>query len=260
MSSESITERERRALDLLARERLRNSLLAAISHDLRTPLAGLVSMAESLALTDASHEERHLELARNIRDAATRMNAQVNNLLDMMRLRNGQVDLGCQWVPLEEAVGCALRSTEGVLDARRVSASIPDDLPLLYVDPALFDRVLCNLLENAAKYTPAASPIEISAELATDQVRIYIDDRGPGLAKHREEAIFRMFERDCSDAGVAGTGLGLAICRAIVEAHDGTIVGESRVVGGARFTITLPLGEPPELGILEGDDSALAPS
>ena len=258
--SESITQRERKVLDLLARERLRNSLLAAISHDLRTPLAGLVSMAESLALADAPLAGRNLELARNIRDAAARMNSQVNNLLDMMRLRPGQVELGCQWLPLEEVVGCALRSAAGVLDARRVSTSIPFDVPLLYVDPGLFDRVLCNLLENAAKYTPAGSPVEISAERATDHVRIYIDDRGPGLAKHREEAIFRMFERDCSDGAVAGLGLGLAICRAIVEAHDGTIAGESRPAGGARFTITLPLDEPPEFGFIEGDDEALASS
>lgn len=260
MSSELTTERERRTLDLLARERLRNSLLAAISHDLRTPLARLVSMAESLTLAGGSLAGPHAELARNIRDAAARMNSQVTNLLDMMRLRPEQVALGCQWLPLDEAIGCALRSAEGVLDARRVSTSIPHDLPLLYVDPVLFDRVLCNLLENAAKYTPASSPIEISAERFSDQIRIYVDDSGPGLAKHREEAIFQMFERDCGDAAIAGLGLGLAICRAIVEAHDGTINGESRPVNGARFTITLPLGEPPRLDLVEGGDEATVPS
>jgi two-component system, OmpR family, sensor histidine kinase KdpD len=260
MLSEPTTERERKALDLLARERLRNSLLAAISHDLRTPLARLVSMAESLALTDGRLTGPHVELACNIRDAAARMNSQVNNLLDMMRLQPAQMELGCQWLPLEEVIGCALQSMEGLLDAHRVSTSIPSDLPLLYVEPVLFDRVLCNLLENAAKYTPVGSPIDISAEGTGDQVRIYIDDHGPGLAKHREQAVFRMFERDCSDDAVGGVGLGLAICRAIVEAHDGAITGESRSAGGARFTITLPLGEPPRLDLVGGEDGALAPS
>ena len=260
MMNELHSERERRALDLLARERLRNTLLAAISHDLRTPLAALVGMAESLTLVDGTCEPQYGELARNIRDAALRMNSQVSNLLDMMRLRPGQIDLGCQWLPLEEAVGGALRALHCALDARRIRTSLPADLPLLYVDPVLFDRVLCNLLENAAKYTPADSPIEISAERGVDQVRIYIDDRGPGLAKHREEAIFRMFQRDCEDREVPGLGLGLAICRAIVEAHDGTITAASRRGGGARFTITVPIGESPKLDFTEGDDRAATPS
>jgi two-component system, OmpR family, sensor histidine kinase KdpD len=260
MSSESITAREREALHLLARERLRNALLAAISHDLRTPLAALVGMAESLTLADGSPERRYGELARGIREIAARVNSQVNNLLDMTRLQCGQVDLGCQWLPLEEAIGGALHAMESVLDARRVRTTLPLGLPLLYVSPVLFDRVLCNLLENAAKYSPASSPIEISAEAAADQVRIFVDDRGPGLTQHREEVIFRMFERDCKERATPGLGLGLAICRAIVEAHGGTITGESRPGGGARFAITLPLGEPPGLGMVEDDDRAAAQS
>jgi two-component system sensor histidine kinase KdpD len=239
---------------------LRNSLLAAISHDLRTPLAALVGMAESLALVDVSPAGRVGHLARNIREAAARMSSQVDNLLDMARLQSGRVDLGCQWLPLEEAIGGALHAMDSALDRRRVSTTLPPDLPLLYVGPALFDRVLCNLFENAAKYTPAGSPIEISAEATADQVRIFIDDRGPGLAKHREEAIFEMFERGCKQSATPGVGLGLAICRAIVEAHGGTIIGQTRPDGGARFAISLPRGEPPELDFVESDDPAAAPS
>lgn len=244
MSIESITARERETLQLLARERLRNSLLAAISHDLRTPLASLVAMAESLTLAEAPIVGRFAALAHDIREVAVRMNCQVNNLLDMLRLPSGQVTLGCQWLPLDEAVGCALHAMGSVLHARRVRCALPSDLPLLYVDPILFDRVLCNLFENAAKYTPMDSPVEISAEAEADCVRILVDDRGPGLTKHREEAIFRMFERDCTK-DAPGVGLGLAICRAIVEAHGGTITGESRSGGGARFAITLPHRSPP---------------
>ena len=230
-------------------ERLRNSLLAAISHDLRTPLAALVGMADSLALGPG--DTRQGELARSIREAALRMNSQVNNLLDMARLQSGQVQLSRQWVPLEEAVGGALRAMAGTLDAARVRVSLPADLPLLHVDPVLFERVLCNLLENAEKYTPPGTPIEIGAGVTGERIRITVDDHGPGLPPHREQAIFEMFERGKKESATPGVGLGLAICRAIVEAHGGTISGQTRPGGGARFTIDLPRGEPPSVDVLE---------
>jgi two-component system sensor histidine kinase KdpD len=234
-------------------ERLRNSLLAAISHDLRTPLSALVGMAESLALTPPADAARQAELARSMRESAQRMSSQVNNLLDMARLQSGHVQLNRQWLPLEEAVGSALRAMEGTLEPRRVRALLPADLPMLQVDPALFERVLCNLLENAAKYTPADSAIEISACVAGGRVRLCIDDHGPGLPKHREEAIFQLFERGRKESATPGVGLGLAICRAIVEAHGGSIHGETLLAGGARFTIELPGNEPPAMDALEED-------
>jgi two-component system sensor histidine kinase KdpD len=240
-------------------ERLRNSLLAAISHDLRTPLAALVGMADSLAMTQAARGDTQADLARSIREAALRMSSQVNNLLDMARLQSGQVRLRLQWLPLEEAVGSALRALQGTLDARRVRVSLPADLPLLHVDAALFERVLCNLLENAVKYTPAGTPIDISAMESGDRVRMVIDDRGPGLPKHREEAIFQMFERGRKESATSGVGLGLAICRAIVEAHGGAIAGQTRPDGGARFTIDLPRGDPPPLDAIEADTIARQP-
>jgi two-component system sensor histidine kinase KdpD len=232
-------------------ERLRHSLLAAISHDLRTPLAALVAMADSLDIVLAGRVGRETELAQSIREAALRMSALVNNLLDMARLQSGHVQLNRQWLPLEEAVGGALRALQGTLDARRVRVKLPAELPLLHVDPALFERVLCNLLENAGKYTPAGSAIEVGATTAGDEVRIMVDDHGPGLPKHREEAIFQMFERGRKESATPGVGLGLAICRAIVEAHGGHIVGETRPGGGARFTITLPRDEPPPVELPE---------
>ncbi len=238
-------------------ERLRHSLLAAISHDLRTPLAALVGMADSLALGGGDGARQQAETVRAMREAALRMSAQVNNLLDMARLQSGQVALNRQWVPLEEAVGGALRALEGSLDAQRVRVRLPAELPMLHVDPTLFERVLCNLLENAAKYTPAGSPLEIGAAAAgDDEVQVFIDDHGPGLPKGREQAIFEMFERGRKESATPGVGLGLAICRAIVEAHGGRISGETRAGGGARFTITLPRGEPPAIEGAEPEASA----
>jgi two-component system sensor histidine kinase KdpD len=236
-------------------ERLRNSLLAAISHDLRTPLSALVGMADSLAMGAPDAGGRQAAVARAIREAALRMSSQVNNLLDMARLQSGQVQLSRQWLPLEEAVGGAIRSMAGTLDPHRVRTSLPPDLPLLHVDPALFERVLCNLLENAEKYTPAGTPIEISASVVGDQVRIVVDDHGPGLPANREEAIFQMFERGKKESATPGVGLGLAICRAIVQAHGGTIVGRTRPGGGARFAIEWPRGEPPAIEPIEREDA-----
>jgi len=235
-------------------ERLRHSLLAAISHDLRTPLAALVSMADTLALTAGEGPGRRAEIAGAMREAASRMSSQVANLLDMARLQSGQVHLRREWVPLEESVGGAIRAMHGTLAPGRVRVRLPDDLPLVHLDAALFERVLCNLLENAVKYTPAGTPIEIGAAVAGDHVRLVVDDHGPGLPPQREDAIFEMFERGRKEGATPGVGLGLAICRAIVQAHGGTIRGETRAGGGARFTIDLPRGEPPSLDLPPTED------
>jgi len=132
-----------------------------------------------------------------------------------------------------------------------VDVALARDLPLVDIDAVLFERVLCNLLENAAKYTPPASPIRIRATAAGDHVVVTVDDDGPGLPKGKEEAIFDMFERGRKESPTPGVGLGLAICRAIVEAHGGSIRGETRAPGGARFTIALPRGTPPGLEEIE---------
>jgi len=144
-----------------------------------------------------------------------------------------------------------LRAMGGALDPRRVRTTLPPDLPLLHVDPVLFERVLCNLLENATKYTPPASPVDIGAQAVGDQVVIAVEDLGPGLPKGKEAAVFDMFERGRKESATPGVGLGLAICRSIVEAHGGRIRGETKPSGGARFTIELPRGDPPSLDGLE---------
>ena len=236
-------------------ERLRNSLLAAISHDLRTPLAALVGMAESLTMMQLPLASPELETAHRIRDAAMRMNSLVSNMLDMARLQSGPVQLNRQWQPLEEVIGTALKAMSSVLENRRVKVQLAGDLPLVDIDAVLFERVLCNLLENATKYTPPASPVDIGAQAVGDQVVITVEDVGPGLPKGKEAAIFDMFERGRKESATPGVGLGLAICRSIVEAHGGTIRGETRPLGGARFTIELPRGNPPSLDGLERLDN-----
>ena len=234
-------------------ERLRNSLLAAISHDLRTPLAALVGVADSLSLTQPPPSGAQREIVAAIGEAAQRLNSQVNNLLDMARLQAGPVQLNRQWQPLEEVVGSALKAMHGTLDPARVRTSLPQDLPLLHIDAVLIERVLCNLLENAVKYTPPGSAIEIGASAAGDRVAVTVCDHGPGLPKGREEAIFQMFERGRKESATPGVGLGLAICRAIVEAHGGTMRGETRPQGGARLIFELPRGVPPPLDDSDAD-------
>lgn len=242
-------------------ERLRNSLLSAISHDLRTPLAAMVGLAESLALAGPALAGEQREIAEAMRQSALRMNALVTNLLDMARLESGAVHLNRQWQPLEEVVGSALSSMAGALAGRPVSTRLDEDLPLLHFDAALIERVLVNLLENALKYTPAGSPIEIGARALDEVVEVWVDDHGPGLPPGREEAIFEKFERGRKETATPGVGLGLAICRAILHAHGGEISGASRPEGGARFTLRLPRGEPPTddgAGALAADDEALS--
>jgi two-component system sensor histidine kinase KdpD len=233
------------ALVQMESERLRNSLLAALSHDLRTPLTVLVGLAESLALTKPPLSPAQLESTEAIQDEARRMSTLVSNLLDMARIESGEVKLNLQWQPLEEVVGSALNATHGMLLNHVLEVHIPRDLPLVRIDALLIERVLVNLLENASKYTPPGSRITLAGEVLGDQLSVSVSDNGPGLAVGREEAVFQKFTRGVRESATPGVGLGLSICRAIVESHQGRIVATHRPGGGARFTFTLPLGQPP---------------
>ncbi len=233
------------ALVRMESERLRNSLLAALSHDLRTPLTVLVGLAESLTLTKPPLSPAQFESAEAIQDEARRMSTLVSNLLDMARIESGEVKLNLQWQPLEEVVGAALNATQGMLKQHLVEVHLPRELPLVHIDALLIERVLVNLLENASKYTPPGSKIMLSAEVVADQLSVSVSDNGPGLPAGREEAVFQKFTRGDRESATPGVGLGLAICRAIVESHQGKIVAAHRPGGGARFNFTLPLGQPP---------------
>jgi two-component system sensor histidine kinase KdpD len=228
-------------------ERLRNSLLTAVSHDLRTPLAALVGLADALKLTSLSGPQA--EVADAIRRSAQRMSALVANLLDMARLQSGAVQLSRQWLPLQELVGSALGSLDEVLAGRPVEVELAAELPLVSLDPVLMERVLVNLLENAAKYTPPGSPVRIEGRRETGpaggQVVVDVLDRGPGLPAGKEALLFDKFERGDRESATPGVGLGLAICKAIVEAHGGRISAHNRTGGGAVFRLAWPAGQPP---------------
>jgi two-component system sensor histidine kinase KdpD len=233
------------ALLQMESERLRNSLLAALSHDLRTPLTVLVGLADSLALTRPALSPQQLETSEAIKDEARRMSTLVGNLLDMARIESGEVALNLQWQPLEEVVGAALDAVRSLLQRHRIEVNLPDDLPLVRFDAVLIERVLVNLLENASKYTPPGSTVTLSAEAVAGELRVFVSDDGPGLPVGREEAVFQKFTRGDRESATPGVGLGLAICRAIVESHHGRISGTNRPGGGATFAFTLPLGIPP---------------
>jgi two-component system, OmpR family, sensor histidine kinase KdpD len=244
-------------------ERLRNSLLSALSHDLRTPLATLYGLSDLLVGSLPATPAEPLQTARSISAEARRMNAMVNNLLDMARLQSGAVRLNRQWQPIEEVVGSALQSVGGALAHHTVRIDLSGDLPLVDIDAVLIERVFANLLENAAKYTPPGSVVTISARVEAPDLLVTVADNGPGLPPGREEALFEKFTRGEKESAVSGVGLGLAICRAIVEAHEGRIwaepVSATGPERGARFSFTLPLGVPPAMpGPEEGEGTTLS--
>ncbi len=241
-------------------ERLRNALLSAISHDLRTPLAALMGLADTLTMASPPLPEPQSDIAQAIRDSTQRMNAQVGNLLDMARLESGTIQLRREWLPIEEVLGSALQASTDVLNGRRVDVQLAPDLPLLHLDASLIERMLVNLLENISKYTPLTASVSIRASTMNKVVRLTMDDDGPGLPVGREKAIFEKFERGSKEATSPGVGLGLAICSAIAKAHNGRIWAENRMhenrVIGARFVIELPIGTPPQD---DGSDAEIEP-
>ncbi len=229
-------------------EQLRNSLLSAISHDLRTPLAAIVGASSSLVHdSERLNAQARQELSQAIHDEAVRMSGLANNLLDMARLQVGGVVLNRQWQPLEEVVGAALAGMSARLADHSVIVNLPHTLPLVEVDSLLLERVFVNLLDNAVKYTPAGTDITISAQSTAEDVIVTVADRGPGIPAGEEERIFEKFHRVASEGSQGGAGLGLTICRSIVEAHGGRIWADNASGGGAAFHFILPLTEPPDI-------------
>lgn len=233
------------AMVAMESERLRNSLLSAISHDIRTPLTAIVGLSSALASGWPLQDKTRQELAEAIQEDAIRMSNLVTNLLDMAKLHAGAVKLNRQWQMLEEVVGSALTMLSRTLAGLRIDVTLPSNLPLLDFDAVLMERVFCNLLDNAAKYTPSGSTVQIAAEVVDNEVQVSVEDNGPGVPVGMEEAIFAKFARGEPESSRAGVGLGLSICRTIVETHGGHIWAENRVEGGARFVFTLPVGSPP---------------
>jgi two-component system sensor histidine kinase KdpD len=228
-------------------EEMRSSLLSAVSHDLRTPLASITGAATSLRDDSGLTPQHRIELTESIVEQAARLERLVANLLDMTRLDSGEVVLKKDWVPVEEVISSALTRLEAQLAARTVNVSISDDTPLVLVDPVLLEQLFVNLLENAVKYTPSSSAIEIRAQRLDEAVRIAVADSGPGLEPGTEEKVFDKFVRGAQPGG-AGAGLGLAICRGIAQAHGGSIRAQNRNPTGLEFTLVLPIGgQPPSV-------------
>lgn len=237
-----------RAVVEMESERLRNALLGAISHDVRTPLTALIALAESLQTLPPAG---HAEAARAIVAQAHALHALVNNLLDMARLESGiaggAVNLRRDWQSVEEVVGSAIRAARTSMADVVVQTALDPGLPLVEFDAVLIERVLVNLIENATKY--GAPPIVVGARAEPGTLVLTVRDHGPGLPAAllgREQKLFDKFTRGEAESATPGVGLGLAICRAVVNAHGGQIAAANAQGGGAEFTVTLPRREPPE--------------
>jgi two-component system sensor histidine kinase KdpD len=224
----------KRAAVVAETEKLRSSLLSAVSHELRTPLTAIIGSASALLQGPQNGGAR--DLLVNIRDEADRLTRLVHNLIETTRLESG-ASLKKEPYPIEDVIGTALGRVEKLLAGRRVETDLPDNLPLVPVDPVLMELVFVNLLENAVRHAPEGT-IDISARERMDELEVMVADRGPGLKPEDLGRVFEKFYRASEAPG--GAGLGLAICKAVVSAHGGTIRAENRPGGGALFLLTLP--------------------
>jgi len=240
-----LAEQSEAARVATASERLRTTLLASISHDLRTPLA--VITGASTALNDPTlplDAGARTRLVASIATKAREMSELISNVLDLMRFEAGEVKLRRDWQTLDDLVGTALGRLGERLENYAVAVQLPNELPAVRVDAPLITQVLVNLLENVTKHAPPGTRIRISGEAEDGAVRLNVDDDGPGLPPGDPERLFARFERGRDESNSGGAGLGLAICRAIVNAHGGRISAADRADGGARFSVVLPLTEP----------------
>ncbi len=229
-------------------ERIRSTLLASISHDLRTPLAVLVGASSSLVESgDRLGSAEGKALAKSIYDQARDMSEQVAKILQMTRLETGVLVAERDWAALSEIAGSVLRRLAERLARHRVLVELPDDLPLVRVDAALIEHALANLLENAARHTPPGTVVRLRAQRRDGELVVSIEDFGPGIAAEDIERVFAMFHRGASEGAGGGVGLGLAICRAIVKLHGGKAWAEQIPGGGTAFRFTLPVEAAPRV-------------
>ena len=239
-------------------ERLRSSILAALSHDVRTPLTAMYGLADTIATDPSMSGAEVRDAATALRDQALQLNTMVTNLLDMAKLKAGALALKREWQPLEEVIGASIKFSSSALNGRRVNVWLAPDLPLVNIDAVLIERVLCNLLENAAKYAIAGSDIVLTAAPKGSQLEITVENVGKGFPTDQLDAMFTLFERGQHEGSVSGMGVGLAICRAIVTAHGGSIRAENPASGGASVIFSLPRGTPPSIDLYDSDASAIA--
>ncbi len=246
--TQRVRRHEQRATEALLQartEQMRSALLSAVSHDLRTPLGAIKGAASTLREGEGvTGDAGRADLLDTICEEADRLDRLVRNLLDMTRLDSGSLMVKREWVPLEEIVGAAMTRLEGPLANRAVRTQLPSSLPLVSVDPILLEQLFVNLLENASKYTPPGTPIDVTAQLQDGAMLIEVADRGTGLSPGTELLVFEKFYRGPSVAS-PGAGLGLAICLGIAQAHGGSMSAANRPDGGAVFRLILPQLERP---------------
>jgi two-component system sensor histidine kinase KdpD len=230
-------------------EKLRTALLSSISHDLRTPLSSIIGSVTSLLDYGGGLNDRgRRDLLQTIQEEAQRLNRFVANLLDMTKLKSGALELKREWTDLGDVIGSAIARARPQLKDRPIEVSVERAMPLLRLDHILFEQVLFNLLDNAAKYGPPTKPVRVSARRNGESVIISVVDHGPGIPTADLERVFDKFHRvRAGDRVVAGTGLGLSICRGIVEAHGGTIRARSPVTEGlgTEVEVRLPIEAQP---------------
>jgi len=227
-------------------ESIRSTLLASISHDLRTPLAVMAGASSSLAEGGErlSPAER-VALAHSIYDEARDMSELVTKILQMTRLETGALKLERDWVSIPEIAGSVLSRLKTRLAGHRVVVDFPADLPLVRADATLIDQALTNLVDNAARHTPAATVVQVRARRRDNELVVSVEDFGPGIDERDQERVFAKFQRVAGEGAAGGVGLGLAICRSIVRLHGGRVWAEKVPGGGSAFRFTLPIEETP---------------
>jgi two-component system, OmpR family, sensor histidine kinase KdpD len=224
---------------------LRNTLLASISHDLRTPLAAIAGAGSLIAQSEyALNVDRRTTLGRLIEHKARDMTQLLTNVLELVQIEFGGRALRSDWHSVDDLVALALRASESRLARWRLVLNLPADLPLISVEPTLIVQILTNLLENAAKYTPPGTTITIGGAEFGESILISVADNGPGFPPGDPERLFEKFQRGRSESNIVGVGLGLAICRAAANLHGGNIRALNNPGGGARFEISLPVAGP----------------
>jgi two-component system sensor histidine kinase KdpD len=240
LDRQRLADEAARSRELAEGNRIRTALLAAVSHDLRTPLAGIKASVTSLRADDVAWSEQdEAELLAGIEDGADRLDHLIGNLLDMSRLQTGTVSPLVAPVDLDEVVPAALAA----VPRDRVDLDIPEDLPMISADPGLLERSVANVVENAVKYSPAGRRVLVAASALRDRVELRVADRGPGVPESARDGIFEPFQRYGDAPRGNGVGLGLAVARGFAESMGGTLTAEETPGGGLTMVLTLRVAD-----------------
>ncbi|MBA3451181.1 MAG: sensor histidine kinase KdpD, partial [Chloroflexia bacterium] len=237
-----LSEEAAQSAILAQSDELKSALLAAVSHDLRTPLASIKASATSLLDDSVEWDaETREDFLTAIDEETDRLTLMVGNLLDLSRIEGGALRPQKDWYDVDELIEDVRSRTAGRTAGHPVEIAIEPDLPLLRFDYVEIAQVLLNLIENAAKYTPSGTRITIGGRRLPAAIELFVQDEGPGIAKEHQLRLFEKFYRAPSGSAASGTGIGLAISKGLVEAHGGRITLDSAPGEGTMFRFTLPL-------------------